>query len=155
MDREEKFRKARMYARQDKGFECYLCGAFVVGGHTYCPACGASTEGDGPASDSDLENAFFYFWAVIITSFAHMAAVAFKFLIFPAVLPAAFYLIGTTITLVLTFRQMFLEWKTKGEYEGEITKTSIFNISVRLFVFYNSLKVVLMFIDLLNSGWWV
>lgn len=144
----DKFTKARMNARQGKGFECYICGAFVVGGHIHCPACGAFTEGEEPYSDSDLENTFFYFWAVIVISFAHMAAVAFKFLRFPAVVPAAFLLLNTTITLVRTFRQMFLEWKTKGEYEGEITKTSIFNISVRLFVFYNALKVVLLFIDL-------
>ena len=145
---DDKFTKARMYARQGKGFECYLCGAFVVAGHIFCPACGASTEGDEPYSDSVLENTFFYFWAVIIISFAHLAAVAFEFLRFPAVVPAAPLLVNTTLTLVRTFRQMFLEWKTKGEHEGEITKTSIFNISVRLFIVYNALKVVLLFIDL-------
>ena len=145
---DDKFIKARMNARQGKGFECYLCGAFVVGGHTHCPSCGAFTEGEEPYSDSNSINTFFYFWAVIIISFAHLAAVAFKFLRFPAVVPAAFLLLSTSITLVRTFRQMFLEWKTKGEYEGEITKTSIFNISVRLFIVYNALKVVLLFIDL-------
>ena len=153
---DDKFTKARMYARQGKGFECYLCGAFVEGGHIHCPSCGAFTEGEEPYSDSNSINTFFYFWAVIIISFAHLAAVAFKFLRFPAVVPAAFLLPVTTITLVRTFRQMFLVWKTKGEYKDEyeedefyITKTSIFNISVRLFVFYNALKVVLLFIDLI------
>lgn len=149
---DDKFIKARMNARQGKGFECYLCGAFVVGGHTHCPACGAFTEGEEPEGDDGCLNALFYFWAVIIISFTHMAAVAAEFLLFLAVVPAAFLLLITSITLVRTFRQMFLEWKTKGEYEGEITKTSIFNISVRLFIFYNALKVVLMFIDLLNSS---
>ncbi len=148
---DDKFIKARMNARQGKGFECYLCGAFVVGGHSHCPACGAYTEGEEPYRDSNISNTFFYFWAVIIVSFAHMAGVAFTFLLFPAAVPSAFLLAITTKTLVRTFRQMFLEWKTKGAYKGEITKTNIFNISVRLFVFYNALKVVLMFIDLFTN----
>lgn len=145
---DDKFINARMNARQGKGFECYLCGAFVVAGHIFCPSCGAFTEGDEPYSDSNLENTYFYFRAVIIISFAHLAAVAFEFLRFLVIVPAAFLLLITSITLVRTFRQMFLEWTTKGEYEGKITKTSIFNISVRLFIFYNALKVVLLFIDL-------
>ncbi|CAM3682352.1 hypothetical protein ERUR111494_06800 [Erysipelothrix urinaevulpis] len=138
-------RNASKYISENKGFMCPDCSRNVVAGYDYCPNCGAMPEYDQPGTSNDNDILFILFWFVFffLAPFVHWLAKFrhdfFSMLVF---LPAIIMLVSSTRGLFLIIKKIKLNFEKKSK-GFQVEKIKLLKIITRIWVFYFSLKTIL------------